>query len=123
VIDVQQTNKEILMKTLVFLSLTLFAMNSFAASTLFCIAEDGTKVTAVESADQTGKLFDIKVSIRGGVKKSYPNAYAAKLEEKNGVIKFLVITDPKEGILVVVKDGSLIDATGSYQVESCEIGM
>lgn len=63
-----KTNKHkgIYMKVILLLSLTLlFTANSFAASTLFCTAEDGTKVTAVESADEPGKLFDIKISIRG----------------------------------------------------------
>ncbi len=113
------------MKTFLLLSLMLSATNSFAAARLSCSAEDGSKVTATESADDNGKsvLFDIKVSVRGESEKSYPNAYAAKLEEQNGVIKFLVVTDPEEGILMVVKDKSLTDRSGSYSVESCEIGL
>ncbi len=110
-------------KILVSALILLNSSGAFAASTLFCTAEDGTKVTATESPDKKGDLFDVKISIRGHQEKSYPDAYAAKIEDSNGAVTFLVITDPTEGILVVVKDGSLIDATGVYEVESCELGM
>lgn len=111
------------MKYLTSALLVLMAQQSFAASTLFCQAEDATTITAVESPDEKGKLFDIALSIRGHKATSYPNAYAAKLEERNGIIDFMVITDPREGILAVVKGNALIDATGVYEIETCVIGM
>ncbi len=108
---------------LVIAVLVLGTGDVFAASTLFCKAEDGTQITATESADVKGQLFDIKLSVRGEEEKSFPGAYAAKMEDKNGTVTFMVITDPTEGILVVVRNNSLIDATGVYSVETCEIGM
>ena len=101
----------------------LISSNAFAASTLFCDAEDGTTITAVESPDQQGVFFNIEISIRGGKRKPYPKAYASQFKDSNGDVSFMVITDPVEGILIVVNDGTLIDSTGAYEIDSCTVGM
>lgn len=110
------------MKIIASVLTLLVSTQSLAAATLYCNAEDGTTITATEGAD-SGSLYNFRMRVREGAMKDYPQAYAAQKEEQGGRISFLVVTDPKEGILAVVKGNTLVDRSGSYEVMTCEISM
>jgi len=68
-----------------------------------------------------------KLRIREGALKNYPNARAKYYESEKKffgghaqeeTIKLLVVQDPQDGIIAIIKDGStLIDNSGVYSAD------
>lgn len=113
------------MKLILIVLTFILPVSAFSAETLVCSAEDGSKLTATVSSIPGSVPVDFRIGIRDGKLKHFPNAYASYIEidkdSPNKKIKLLVVSDPKEGILVVIKDEEVfIDPTGIYEA-SCHI--
>lgn len=113
--------------TFALLSL-LVSIPSLAQGGLSCYSSSGLRLEAAVSSDVGSVPSEFKAKVGGPELKAYPEAIASQFETEvrfvNGqpsleAVRFLVVTDPFEGILAVIRDGVMVDKTGSYPVE-CE---
>ena len=109
------------MKITIIFAVLLFSLNSFASSLLYCEATRGTIVTANE---EEGQFSEVRTVTGREERRSYPLAKVAHIvENDDSMVTSLVITDPVEGIIVVLIDGILFIRGESYGPGTCGLEM
>lgn len=113
------------MKTLIALfALSLISTpTAFAAAQLVCTSEDGSQIQA--TINDKNELSQIRIQVREGEMKLIPGAYAALLDLEKSTdaekVKSLVVKNAAQEMILVIASGTLVDSSGTYAVDYCEV--